>query len=128
MEKIKIFLYFVSYDLKNYIFRFLSLTNYPDLGISNLYNKVLKNISFKYKIIKNKAYYHIIDKQYKIIYKKYYTLSGINVTGNKQLYIGKFSNNKIIKPYPYILLPQKSSQGQIYKKPLFKLYGYKKKI
>jgi len=120
MEKIKKFLYACNYGLKNYIFRFLSCLDLPNLSVSNLY-KTFNNTELIVKHKQNKSCYKITDLTNNIVFRKFYITKGISVKGKKQMFIGKFKeNNKKIIPFPYILL----KKG----KTLFNVSGYKYKI
>ena len=102
-------------ELINYIFRFISYTNMPNLGITT-HTKLLNSVTFKKNQLKNKSFIYIKDLTRKVLYKKAY------FQFYNQLYIGKFIVDKgdaKLRPYPYILNGKRG--------PYFSVKGYKEK-
>ena len=122
MTSLKKMINILPFDLKNYIFRFISLTNFPKLGIT-LHSKLLESVKFESKLVnketlqlsslymKNGILFRDLNQN--TIFKKAF------IQKNNKLFIGKYKNNKRTdkKVFFYPYLPT-----------LFKFNGYKEKF
>ena len=116
MTSLKKMINILPFDLKNYIFRFISLTNFPKLGIT-LHSKLLESVKFESKLVNKETLQlsslYIFDLTKNTIFKKAF------IQKNNKLFIGKYKNNKRTdkKVFFYPYLPT-----------LFKFNGYKEKF
>ena len=93
-SKLQLFLNNINYDIRNYIFRFLSITNLPNLSISSC-GYILKNIELNNKLDLNRNIIKIKDTKNRIYFIKCY----FNI--NNELHIGKITDNGLCIPLPY---------------------------